>query len=244
MEGMMSEIIKTAQTEGVATIVIDRGDVGNMLTVDLLRDLSAAFRRAGASEAKVIVLRSVGADFCRGRDPQGGKPSPTALAMRENVIAPILDVYDAIAGTPQPIVCMVQGAALGFGCALATACDITIAAEGARFRLPELEKDLPPTLAISAMMSRVPRKALTWLVYSMDEINADTALRLGIVSRVVPANELGGASDRLIAALAERSREALAAVKEYLRVAIAMEPRGAADYGASLLAAVLSSAKR
>jgi enoyl-CoA hydratase len=240
----MIEVIKTTQVAGVATIAIDRGDAGNMLTVDLLRDLSAAFRRAAASDAKVIALRSAGDDFCRGRDPQGGKPSPTALAMRENVVAPILDVYDAIAGAPQPIICAVQGAALGFGCALATACDITIAADGAHFRLPEMEKDLPPTLAISAMMSRVPRKALTWLVYSMEEIDADTALRLGIVSHVVPAAELGGITDRLIAELTARSREALAAVKEYMRVAPSMEPRGAADYGANLLAAVMSSAKR
>ncbi|MDE2167508.1 MAG: enoyl-CoA hydratase/isomerase family protein [Alphaproteobacteria bacterium] len=240
----MNDIIKTTQDAGVATIAIDRGEAGNMLTVDLLRELSAAFRSAATSDAKVITLRTAGGDFCRGRDPKGGKPSPTALAMRENVVTPILEVYDAIAGTPQPIVCAVQGAALGFGCALATACDITIAADGARFRLPEMEKDLPPTLAISAMMSCVPRKGLTWLVYSMEEIDADTALRLGIVSRVVPAAELGSATDRLITELTGRSREALAAVKEYMRVAPSMEPRGAADYGASLLAAVLSSAKR
>ena len=240
----MSEIIKTTQNADVATIEIDRAAAGNMLTVDLLGELSAAFRRAAASDAKVIALRSAGADFCRGRDPQGGKPSPTALAVRANVVAPILDVYDAIAGAPQPIVCAVQGAALGFGCALATACDITVAADVAHFRLPEMGKDLPPTLAISAMMSRVPRKALTWLVYSMAEIDADTALQLGIVSQVVPAGELGSATDRLIADLTARSREALAAVKEYMRVAPAMEPRAAADFGANLLAAVLSSAKR
>lgn len=137
-----------------------------------------------------------------------------------------------------------QGAAIGFGRALATVCEITIAADGAHFRMPEMEKELPPMLAVSAMMSRVPRKALTWLVYSMQMIDADTALRLGIVSRVVPVAELGGAIDRLIAELTRRSREVLAAVKEYMRAAQFMEPRGAADYNASLLAAVLSSAKR
>ena len=89
------------------------------------------------------------------------------MAMRRNVTEPILNVYDEIAAAPQPVVCAVQGLAHGFGCAIATACDITIAADGARFKLPEMEKDLPPTLAISAMMARVPRKALTFMVYSM-----------------------------------------------------------------------------
>jgi enoyl-CoA hydratase/carnithine racemase len=240
----MSDIIKTTQDGAVAAITINRGDAGNMLTVDLLRTLAAAFHNAGTSDAKVVVLRTVGDDFCRGRDPKGGEPSPTALAMRKNVIAPILDVYDAIAGSPQPIICAVQGAALGFGCALATACDVTIAADDARFRLPEMEKDLPPTLAISAMMNQVSRKALTWMVYSMREIDAETALRLGIVSCVVPAAQLGPATSTLIADLTMRSREALVAVKEYMRSAQAMEPRGAADYAGSLLAAVLSSARR
>jgi len=164
------------------------------------------------------------------------------MKMRANVCEPILDVYDAIAGARQPIVAVVQGKAYGFGAALAGACDLTIAADNARFRLPEMEKDLPPTLAISALMARVPRKALTWMVYSMEEIDAATALQLGLVSTVVPLAGLDGALDKLLAAMTVRSPEALIAVKDYFRAAPYMEPRGAADYGANLLAGVLSSA--
>ncbi len=240
----MTDIIKTARDGAVATITIDRAAEGNQLTVDMLGELSAAFRAAGTTDAKVITLRTVGVDFCRGRDPKGGRPSPTALAVRANVVAPILDVYDAIAGTSQPVICTVQGAALGFGCALATACDVTVASDTARFRLPEMEKNLPPTLAISAMMSRVPRKALTWMVYSMADIGAERALHLGIISSVVPAAQLDTTLVKLVADLVSHSREALIAVKEYMRSAPAMEVRGAADYAGSLLAAVLSSAAR
>lgn len=240
----MNEIIRTLHDGAVATITIDRAEGGNMLTVDMLRALAAGFRTAGASDAKVVVLRSTGEDFCLGRDPKGGQPTPTALDMRTNLITPILDVYDAIAGAPQPVVCAVQGAATGFGCALATACDITLAADVARFRLPEMEKDLPPTLAISAMMDRVPRKALTFMVYAMEEIDAHTALRLGIVSSVVPAAQLDASVDKLITSLSTRSRDALIAIKDYVRTASSMEPRGAADYAGSLLATVFSSGRR
>ncbi len=135
------------------------------------------------------------------------------MAMRRNVTEPILNVYDEIAAAPQPVVCAVQGLAHGFGCAIATACDISIAADGARFKLPEMEKDLPPTLAISAMMARVPRKALTFMVYSMTEIDAHTALQLGIVSAVVPQAEArcgGGEAprhhDRALARSAHRGQ--------------------------------------
>ncbi len=233
-------VIKSSQAGAVATVTIDRPSEGNMLTVEMLGELSAAIRAAGASDAKAIVLRANGGDFCRGRAP--GAPSPTALKMRANVCDPILDVYDAIAGVRQPIIAVVQGRAHGFGAAAAGACDLTIAAGNARFRLPEMEKNLPPTLAISALMARVPRKALTYLVYSMEEIDAQTALQLGIVSAVVPLGEIDGALDKLLAVMTARSAESLIAVKDFFRVAPQMDPRGVADYGAHLLAAVLSSA--
>jgi enoyl-CoA hydratase len=232
--------ITSSRDGAVATVTIDNAAQGNLLTVEDLRELSAAIRAAGATDAKVIVLRTMGADFCRGRAP--GAPSPTALTMRANVCEPILDVYDALAGIRQPVVARVQGAALGFGAAMAGACDLTIAADNARFQLPEMHRDLPPTLAISALMARVPRKALTHLVYSMAEIDAATALQLGIVSQVVPLADLDGALAKLLATMTARSPEALVAVKDFFRAAPYMDPRGIADYAGNLLAAVLSSA--
>jgi enoyl-CoA hydratase/carnithine racemase len=235
--------IVTSSRDGAgATITLDRAQEGNLLPVDGVRELSAAFRAAGASDAKVIVLRGNGADFCRGRDPKGGAPSPTAMKMRVNVCEPILDAYDAMANARQPIVGVVQGAAHGFGSAIAAACDLTIAHDMARFRLPEMEKDLPPTLAISALMPRVPRKALAWMVYSMDELDAKTALQIGIISKVVPSAQVEGEVAKLLATMTARTPEALVAVKDFFRSAPHMEPRGMADYAANLLASVLSSA--
>ena len=238
----MTNVIQTSRDGAVAGITIDRAAEGNLLTIEMVREMTAAFRAAARSDAKVILLRTTGADFCRGRDNTGVPPSPTALKMRANVCEPILDAYDAIADTPQPVVCTVQGAAHGFGCAIAGACDISIAADNARFKLPEMEKNLPPTLAISALMPRTPRKALTWMVYSMDELDAPTALQLGIVSAVVPTAQLDAAIAKLLATMTSRSVEALVAVKDFFRSAALMEPRGVADYAGNLLASVLTSA--
>jgi enoyl-CoA hydratase len=240
----MTAVITTTRAGAVATITIDRVAEGNMLTIAMQRELLAALRAAGASDAKAIVVRSHGPDFCRGRDSRGNPPTPTMLALRTNVLEPILDTYEAVGSIPQPIVALVQGAAHGFGCALAAACDLTIAADDARFRLPEMETNLPPTLAMSAMMARVPRKALTWMVYSMEELDAAAALQCGIVSAVVPLAGLDAARDKLLGTLTARSREALTAVKDYMRAAPMMEPRGARDYAGNLLAGVLSSAAR
>jgi enoyl-CoA hydratase len=238
----MTDIIRSHRDGAVAGITIDRPAEGNLLTIEMVQALTAAFRAAAKTDAKVIVLRTAGPDFCRGRDGAGTPPSPTALKMRANVCEPILDAYDAIANAPQPIVCAVQGMAHGFGCAIAGACDISIAASNARFKLPEMEKNLPPTLAISALMPRTPRKALTWMVYSMEEIDAATAVQLGIVSTVVPADGLDAALSKLVASMTSRSTESLVAVKDFFRSATLMEPRGIADYAGNLLASVLSSA--
>ncbi len=243
----MSEVIRLVHKNAVAAIMIDRGDEGNQLTIPMVRELAATFREAGKSDAKVITLRSTGTDFCLGRDTRGGPaggPPPNAVQMRTNLIAPLLDVYEAISSVPQPVICSVQGAAMGFGCALATSCDITIASDTARFKLPELEKNLPPTLAISAMMSRVPQKALTWLVYSMREIDAQTALQLGILSDVVPPAKLIAESDKLVAELSTRARDALIGIKDYVRAAPGLQGRAVADLAGNLLATVFSSVPR
>jgi enoyl-CoA hydratase/carnithine racemase len=235
-------IVKSTRDGAVVTITLDRPSEGNLLPVDGVRELAAAFRAASATDAKVIVLRGEGEDFCRGRDPKGGPPSPTAMKMRANVCEPILDAYDAMASAHQPIVAVVQGAAHGFGCAIASACDITIAHDNARFKLPEMEKDLPPTLAMSAVLPRVPRKVLAWMVYSMDELDAHAAHHVGIVSKVATETIVEYEVEKLLKTMTARSPEALVAVKDFLRSAPHMEPRGMADYGANLLAAVLSSA--
>jgi enoyl-CoA hydratase len=239
----MSEI-QSSRDGAVATITLDRPAEGNLLTVGGVRDLAAAFRAASATDAKVIVLRGNGADFCRGRDPKGGPSSPTAMALRANVCEPILDAYAAMAGARQPIVGVVQGAAFGFGAAIASVCDVTLAHDTARFKLPEMAVNLPPTLAMSALMPRVGRKPLGWMVYSMDELDAATACQIGIVSRVMPGGQVEAEVAKLLATMTARSPEALIAVKDFLRAAPQMEPRGMADYGANLLAAVLSSAAR
>ena len=240
----MSSVITSGREGDVATITIDRPAEGNLLTVDMVRALAAAVRAAGAGDAKVIVLAGNGEDFCLGRDPNGAAPSPTAMAMRTNVCEPILDAYAAMDAARQPIVAVVQGRAHGFGCAIAAASDIAIAGDDARFKLPEMEYDLPPTLAVSALMPRVGRKALAWMVYSLTELDAVTALRYGIVSQVVGRSEFDGAVKALLATMLARSPAALCAMKDFFRSASHMEPRGQADYAANLLANVLSSARK
>jgi enoyl-CoA hydratase len=232
--------VRVTDADQVRTITIDRAEKSNLLTLEMIAVLARAF--AGTPEtAKAIHFTGTGADFCRGRDPQGNPVTTNALELRAALVEPILTLYDAMAACPVPIVCSARGLSNGLGAALATASDITIASTNARFRLSEMEKNLPPTLAMSAMMRRVPQKALTFLVLGMDEIDAPMALSMGLVSSVVEDERLDAEVSRYLATLVARSRPALVAVKDYLRVAPELGPRSARDLAANLLAAVLTS---
>ena len=228
----------------VARITLNRPPGGNVLTLDAVRALSKTIIELGApADRRAILLAGAGSDFCLGRDTKGGGgEKPTALQLRAGLIAPILDLYRALRETPVPVIAIVQGRAFGLGCALVSACDVAIAAGSARFKLPEMEKDLPPTLAMSALLQRVPPKTIAYLVYSMAEIDASVARMTGIVSHVVPESELTKAGDELGTILSRRSPAAVKAVKEYLRSAIYMDASGAADLAGISLANVLASA--
>jgi enoyl-CoA hydratase/carnithine racemase len=154
---------------------------------------------------------------------------------------PIIAVYSAFREVQVPIISLVQGEAHGFGAALAASADITIAAENARFSFPELKSDMPPTLAMATVMDRVSPKALTWMVYTNEVIDAQAAMQIGLVSQVVPTSQLAATGDALVVKLLERTHGALTGVKQYLARARLQSFADAADTGRNLLAVVLSS---
>ena len=145
------------------------------------------------------------------------------------------------ASTPVPVIAVVQGEAKGFGCAFVAQCDLAIASDDATFSLPELDHHLPPTLAMSAMLHKVPVKRMLHLVYTRRAIGAAEALALGIVSEVVPRGQLDAAVEKTLACLIDRNRAALCGVKEYIGAALYTDPHGAARLASNLLATVLSS---
>ena len=239
----MSNLILVERAAAGTTLVINRPDAGNQLNLEMIKTITEQVSiNAALPGARYIVIKGVGEDFSKGREG-GPAPAvkPSAMQIRDGVTQPILAFYAAVRQAPVPVIAVVQGAAWGFGCAVASACDVVLAADNANFRLPEMEKNLPPTLAISATLNRVSPKTVAYLVLSLDAIDADTALKAGIVSQVFPRASLAGALDRMTATLASRSPTAVRAVKEYLRTAPYMEPQGAADYAGNLLAAVLAS---
>ena len=238
----------TVTTVGDACrIELNRPDCGNLMTMDMVKSLTRALQTI-APNVKFVVISGHGKDFCKGRDYQAapesaaaGRAAPTALKIREEMTAPMTTLYTTLRELPVPPLSIVQGAAYGFGCALAGACDMTLAAESATFRLPEMERGLPPTLAMSALWDRISPRAIGYMVYSTAELNARDALTIGLASTVVPDTELGARANVLIDTVCREPIDALKAVKEYLKQAPSMPAAARGILGATLFAAVLSS---
>jgi len=235
----MSEPILTEKLGDVTTIILNRPEAGNRQTDATWSEVTKMID-AAAQDSRVILFKGAGDDFCLGREAMG-QPGPVleAYAVRERSET-IFNLYGAFRNAKVPIIGVVQGRAVGLGCALAALCDITIASEKARFQLPEMSHRIMPTIAMSALVDRVPRKAATYLVYSTQEIDAHKALTFGLVSNVVPAGELDAAVANLVEQLKKTPLAALLAVKEYARSAFRMSTQEANDFARNLHATVNS----
>ena len=189
-------------------------------------------------------FQGAGQEFCLGRDEvkKAHETLPEAYDLRTAVDV-VFKLYGAFRNSPVPVIGVVQGKAIGFGCALAALCDITIASAKARFQLPEMGHNIMPTMAMSALADRVARKALMYLVYSTDEIDAQTALTFGLVSKVVQPENLDAAVDDLVATLKKSPLPAVKAVKEYAGSALTMDTTAANNFAKNLHATINSSSK-
>lgn len=225
--------------EGAARVLVLDAPPGNRLSLDDVLALRDAILLPPAPADRVVLLRGAGADFCLGR---ASGPAPDGPFRREaiadHLLRPVASLFAAVRASSLPVVAVVRGGALGLGCALAGTCDVTLAHPDAGFALPDMERDLPPTLSMTALLGRVAPKVLSELVLSRRVVGAAEARALGLVSRVTP--EPQAAAHELAAALALNSRESLVIVKRFLAAtAYAGQPTHA-ELATELLAAALA----
>src|ERR1700736_4374558 len=238
----MSENLIVEQDGGILRVTVNRPDAGNAMTDAMALELTGIVN-AAPKTSRMVLLRGAGKDFCVGRAaPPPAASAPEALE-RRRFSDIVFNTYGAIRDCGIPVVCVVQGRALGFGCAVAAVADITIASEAASFQVPEMLHNILPTMVMSALVDRASRKALTYLVYSAKPVSAERALAYGIVSDVVPRGALEEAVKTLCANILQAPAIATEGVKDYLRRALTMDVPSAVDYARNLHAVVNSSSE-
>jgi 2-(1,2-epoxy-1,2-dihydrophenyl)acetyl-CoA isomerase len=220
----MAESVLFSAISGVATITLNRPAVLNALDESLLEGLEATFDRiAGDPSCRVVILAGAGPGFMAGGDIKmfTGLTAMAPAERRarfERFIHRVHPLILAMRRLPLPIVARVHGPCAGFGMSLMMACDLAVAAEDSVFTLAYTLIGTSPDGGSTWFLPRhVGAKKAMEIALLGDRFDAATALRLGLVNRVVPAAELEATTAALAAQLAQGPRAAYAATKRLLQ---------------------------
>jgi len=238
---MPANSITIAKTGAIARITLDRPRHGNAIDGSVLRGLADACAAIAADDGvRVTVLTAGGDVFSTGWDwsALGGLAGDTPAGLAEALSFPgrtLGDPFRCLADLPQPVVCAINGDAIGGGLALALACDIRIAVEGARFGLPETALGLLPLGGALQRLARVAgRGTALEMALTGEPIDAQAALRCGLVSSVVPHERLVAEAGVIAERIAERGPLALQYAKEAVSRGIDMPLEQALRYETDL----------
>jgi methylglutaconyl-CoA hydratase len=207
--------IRVERTEGVGRITLARPEKRNALDLAAARELRESLRELAAdASVRVVLLAADGDDFCAGADltALNALLGANDAAQLEDAEA-LGDVFRVMRAMPQVVVAAVKGRALAGGAGLATACDLVIAHEGARFGYPEVRVGFVPAMVMTLLRRLTGEKRAFDLVATGRQVTAREALELGLVSRVVPASDFDAAIEKLVAELAATPAEALRMTK-------------------------------
>jgi 2-(1,2-epoxy-1,2-dihydrophenyl)acetyl-CoA isomerase len=211
------EAILYDKRDRVATITLNRPEVLNAFSATMGAELLAAFRDADAdSEVGCIILTGAGRGFCSGADVRTwaqelkeGPPRP-AIPVSESLCQLMFDLKT-------PIIAAINGPAVGLGCTLTLPCDIRIASSEARLGLVFARVGLIPEFGSTFLLSRIVGLARAKeLVFTARIVDAQEALSLGLVNRVVPAERLMEEAREMASAIAHGPTLALGLARECL----------------------------
>ncbi|QSO47622.1 enoyl-CoA hydratase/isomerase family protein [Alicyclobacillus mengziensis] len=211
------ELVDLTVADRIATLTLKREKQLNALSQELLTDLDAAigevsWRIRNDGDVRVLLLQGAGRAFAAGAD----------IAQMKDLSAPLAEsfsqlgqrVFTSLERLPIPTIALVHGYALGGGMELAMACDMRIAAEGTKFGQPEVTLGVVPGFGGSQRLPKIVGQGnALHLLLTGDSIDANEAHRIGLVTQVVPAQELSAAGLQVANRLLQLGPQALAGVK-------------------------------
>jgi enoyl-CoA hydratase/carnithine racemase len=182
----------------VATLTLNRPAKRNALSLDLMRELTAALRSLEhARGVRAIVLKARGSVFSSGHD-LAEFPGRDLAFYRELFDACVV-LMETIQAIPQPVIAQVHGIATAAGCQLVATCDLVVAADSATFATPGIKIGLFCSTPMVALSRAVPSKVAMQMLLTGDPISAQQALAAGLINVVVPLEALDAATADLAA---------------------------------------------
>ena len=237
-------MLQSRQSGPVLTLTLDRPDVRNALSAELVGALTDAVDAAGRDESvRVVVLTGAGRAFSAGADLAALQALGTASAEANLADSERLArLFEAIYLSSKPVVAKVQGHAIAGGCGLAAVCDVSLVADDAKLGFTETRIGFVPAIVSVFVVRKLGEGAARDLLLRGRLVGAAEAARIGLVTRAVPAADLDAETDALCHELVtETSASAVALTKRLLADVPSMGVAEGLSYAARLNALARST---
>ena len=228
----MSDTVLAEDEGAIRVLTLNRPTKLNAMNIELVDTLIGAVRAADQDDGvAVVILTAAGRAFSAGADISRGTTEPSSreiFARSRRMVA----LFRALSDCAKPVVAAVHGYVLGGGCSLAMSCDVVVAADNAVFGYPELKAGLAATAVAPALVHQIGRKAAFELLTLCENVNAERALALGMINRVVPRDDLLSEARRMSEQLAGFNHDALWMTKRTIQRAASMSSAEALEMAA------------
>lgn len=210
--------LETTRNGSVQTLILSRVDQRNALSASLVEKLIGALDEAERNDdTRVIVLTGAGEKaFCAGGDLSGSGDTPGFLAQHDGRRR-YGKLLERLVSLEKPVVARINGHALAGGLGLVCACDLAISTDDAWFGTPEINVGLFPYMVTTLLFRQIAPKHASELVLTGERIDANQAVRIGLVNRAVPRATLDEAVGTLVDKLAAKSPAVLRLGKRALK---------------------------
>lgn len=238
MEKKIYTTILVQEKPPVMRVILNRPDIHNPFNEVVLAELTDVFRGlTGREDIRILVLTGNGKSFCAGADLHWMKKMKD-YSLEENIADAdaLAECMYLLYTLPQATICRVNGAAIGGGMGLVSACDIAIAAKRARFSLSEIKLGLIPSCISPYVIKKAGEGNCRELFLTGERFDALRAKEVGLVNQVVPMVKLDEAVNRVVKHLISSGPRAVKHCKELIRNVSAMGLEEAKPYTARCIA--------
>jgi methylglutaconyl-CoA hydratase len=214
---MSYSALQLAIDAGLATLTLNRPDKRNAISYELIADLLRALEEVKDSTARVLIITGAGKAFCSGMDLDNLK-SLIGRTAEQNIedSRTMVSLFRSIYEFPKPTISAVNGAAIAGGTGLALLCDFTLAVPEAKFGYTEVRIGFVPAIVSTFLLRQVGEKIARDLLLTGRIFDAEEALRIGLLTQIVPQEQLMDRARELAAQLTDNSPLSLTYTKRLL----------------------------
>jgi len=234
----MSTATRYELRDGAGWITLNQPERRNALSEELIAGLEQNLATAMNDPAvRVIVLTGAGTAFCAGADlKSGGVQSDDGP-----VDHPFVRILKTIWECPKPVIGRINGHAFGGGLGLTAACDLTIAADSAKFSFSEVRIGVIPAMISVVVIPKIGIQNAMWLFLTGERFSAELAKEYGLLHRVVPENALDAAVDEVVGMIRLGGPNAIREAKQLIRRVPELPMDDAFRYASALIGRLFAS---